>query len=146
MIRGHCDSRVHEAVIRQAENGLSYGAATALEVEMAELIFEIVPCVEMIRMVNSGTEAVMSAIRAARGFTGRDKVIKFEGCYHGHADAMLVKAGSGVMTSGVPDSSGVPEGCAKAVSYTHLSFGTADRARGVRSSHGRSGSDEDIQT
>ncbi len=113
MILGHCDSRVHEAVIRQAENGLSYGAATALEVEMAELICEIVPCVEMIRMVNSGTEAVMSAIRAARGFTGRDKVIKFEGCYHGHADAMLVKAGSGVMTSGVPDSSGVPEGCAK---------------------------------
>ncbi len=113
MILGHCDDRVQEAVIKQAENGLSFGAATGLEVEMAELICEIVPCVEMIRMVNSGTEAVMSAIRAARGFTGRDKVIKFEGCYHGHADAMLVKAGSGVMTSGVPDSSGVPEGCAK---------------------------------
>ena len=113
MILGHCDERVHEAVIKQTERGLSYGAATELEVEMAELICDIVPCVEMIRMVNSGTEAVMSAIRAARGFTGRDKVIKFEGCYHGHADAMLVKAGSGVMTSGVPDSSGVPEGCAK---------------------------------
>lgn len=113
MILGHCDSCVHEAVIKQVENGLSYGAATALEVEMAELICDIVPFVEMVRMVNSGTEAVMSAIRAARGFTGRDKVIKFEGCYHGHADAMLVKAGSGVMTSGVPDSMGVPEGCAK---------------------------------
>ena len=78
---------------------------------MAELIHEIVPCVEMMRMVNSGTEAVMSAVRAARGFTGRDKIVKFEGCYHGHADAMLVKAGSGVMTAGIPDSSGVPKGC-----------------------------------
>lgn len=113
MILGHNDDRVIEAVIKQAENGLSFGAATGIEVEMAELISSLVPCVEMIRMVNSGTEAVMSALRAARGFTGRDKIIKFEGCYHGHADSMLVKAGSGVMTSGVPDSAGVPEGCAK---------------------------------
>lgn len=113
MILGHNDDRVIEAVIKQAEKGLSFGAATGIEVEMAELISSLVPCVEMIRMVNSGTEAVMSALRAARGFTGRDKIIKFEGCYHGHADSMLVKAGSGVMTSGVPDSSGVPEGCAK---------------------------------
>lgn len=113
MILGHNDERVLEAVKKQMENGLSFGAATGIEVEMAELIHELVPCVEMMRMVNSGTEAVISAIRAARGFTGRDKVIKFEGCYHGHADAMLVKAGSGVMTAGVPDSSGVPEGCAK---------------------------------
>lgn len=113
MILGHNDDRIIEAVIKQAENGLSFGAATGIEVEMAELISSLVPCVEMIRMVNSGTEAVMSALRAARGFTGRDKIIKFEGCYHGHADSMLVKAGSGVMTSGVPDSAGVPEGCAK---------------------------------
>lgn len=111
MIIGHNDDRVIEAVKKQMENGLSYGAATKLEVEMAELITEIVPCVEMIRMVNSGTEAVMSAIRLARGFTGRDKIVKFEGCYHGHADALLVKAGSGVMTEGVPGSRGVPAGC-----------------------------------
>lgn len=111
MILGHNPDFVLDAVRKQLENGLSYGAATALEVEMAELIHEIVPCVEMMRMVNSGTEAVMSAVRAARGFTGRDKIVKFEGCYHGHVDAMLVKAGSGVMTSGIPDSSGVPRGC-----------------------------------
>ena len=111
MILGHNPDFVLDAVRKQLENGLSYGAATALEVEMAELIHEIVPCVEMMRMVNSGTEAVMSAVRAARGFTGRDKIVKFEGCYHGHADAMLVKAGSGVMTSGIPDSSGVPREC-----------------------------------
>lgn len=111
MILGHNPDFVLNAVRKQLENGLSYGAATALEAEMAELIHEIVPCVEMMRMVNSGTEAVMSAVRAARGFTGRDKIVKFEGCYHGHADAMLVKAGSGVMTSGIPDSSGVPRGC-----------------------------------
>lgn len=113
MILGHNNDEVLEAVIKQLENGMSYGAATELEVEMAELITSIVPCVEMIRMVNSGTEAVMSAIRLARGFTGRNKVIKFEGCYHGHADLMLVKAGSGAMTSGVPNSGGVPEGCVK---------------------------------
>ena len=111
MIIGHNDERVINAVTEQMKNGLSYGAATALEVEMAELIYSVVPCVEMIRMVNSGTEAVMSAIRTARGFTGRNKIIKFEGCYHGHSDALLVKAGSGVMTSGAPGSKGVPEGC-----------------------------------
>lgn len=113
MIIGHNDDRVIEAVKKQMDNGLSYGAATAIEVEMAELIADIVPCVEMIRMVNSGTEAVMSAIRTARGFTGRDKIVKFEGCYHGHGDALLVKAGSGLMTGGVPGSSGVPKGCVK---------------------------------
>lgn len=113
MILGHGTDFVINAVNEQLKLGLSYGAATALEVEMAEFIFDTVPFVEMIRMVNSGTEAVMSAIRAARGFTGRDKIIKFEGCYHGHADAMLVKAGSGVMTSGIPDSKGVPSGCTK---------------------------------
>lgn len=113
MILGHNDERVISAVKKQMDKGLSFGATTGIEVEMAELIHELVPCVEMMRMVNSGTEAVMSAIRAARGFTGRDKIVKFEGCYHGHADSLLVKAGSGVMTSGVPDSAGVPEGCAK---------------------------------
>lgn len=113
MILGHNHPKIQEAVIGAARNGLSFGTATELEVEMGELLCELVPCFDMVRMVNSGTEAVMSAIRAARGFTGRDKIIKFEGCYHGHFDALLVKAGSGVMTAGIPDSSGVPEGCAK---------------------------------
>ncbi len=112
MILGHNHPAVREAVIKACEDGLSFGAATKKEVEMAELICGSVPNVEMVRMVNSGTEAVMSAVRAARGFTGRDKIIKFAGCYHGHADAMLVQAGSGVMTAGVPDSAGVPKGCA----------------------------------
>ncbi|MBS6196265.1 MAG: glutamate-1-semialdehyde 2,1-aminomutase [Clostridiales bacterium] len=111
MILGHNNQEVLKEVIRKAESGLSFGAATEIEVEMAEFICENVPSVEMIRMVNSGTEAVMSAIRAARGYTGRNKIIKFAGCYHGHSDALLVKAGSGVMTAGVPDSAGVPEGC-----------------------------------
>lgn len=113
MILGHNQDVIKEAVIKAAEGGLSFGAATEAEVVMAELVCDMVPFLEMIRMVNSGTEAVMSALRAARGFTGRDKIIKFEGCYHGHADSMLVKAGSGVMTSGIPSSSGVPKGCAK---------------------------------
>ena len=113
MILGHAHSAVLEAVAQAARDGLSFGAATEREVEMAELICNIVPSVEMVRMVNSGTEAVMSAIRAARGFTGRDKLVKFAGCYHGHTDAMLVKAGSGVMTQGIPGSSGVPQGCTK---------------------------------
>lgn len=111
MILGHNHPAIREAVIKASENGLSFGCATAKEVEMAEFICERIPHVEMIRMVNSGTEAVMSAIRVARGFTGKDKIIKFAGCYHGHTDAMLVCAGSGVMTSGVPDSAGVPKGC-----------------------------------
>ena len=111
MILGHNHPAIREAVIKASENGLSFGCATAKEVEMAEFICERIPNVEMIRMVNSGTEAVMSAIRVARGFTGKDKIIKFAGCYHGHTDAMLVSAGSGVMTSGVPDSAGVPKGC-----------------------------------
>ena len=113
MILGQNHPVIKEAVIKAAESGLSFGTATKREVEIAELICTSIPHVEMIRMVNSGTEAVMSAIRAARGFTGRDKVIKFEGCYHGHTDAMLVKAGSGMMTSGIPDSRGVPMACAK---------------------------------
>lgn len=111
MILGHNHPLVREKVMEACMNGLSFGAPTKAEVHMAELICRIVPSVEMVRMVNSGTEAVMSAIRAARGFTGRNKIIKFAGCYHGHSDALLVKAGSGVMTAGVPDSSGVPAGC-----------------------------------
>ena len=110
MILGHTREDVLEKVFEACKKGLSFGAATEAEVEMAELICSMVPSIEMIRMVNSGTEAVMSAIRAARGYTGRNKIIKFEGCYHGHSDALLVKAGSGVMTAGVPDSSGVPAG------------------------------------
>ena len=111
MILGHNRPEIREAVTEAIAKGLSYGAATEAEVEMAELICTMVPSIEMVRMVNSGTEAVMSAIRAARGFTGRSKIIKFNGCYHGHSDGLLVKAGSGVMTAGVPDSSGVPAGC-----------------------------------
>ena len=113
MILGHAHPEVVESVQRAARDGLSFGAATRKEVEMAELICSMVPSVEMVRMVNSGTEAVMSAVRAARGFTGRDKIIKFEGCYHGHSDALLVKAGSGLMTQGIPGSAGVPEGCTR---------------------------------
>ena len=111
MILGHNHPKVLADVIEACREGLSFGAATEREVEMADLICSIVPSIEMVRMVNSGTEAVMSAIRAARGFTGRNKIIKFAGCYHGHSDAMLVKAGSGVMTAGIPDSAGVPAGC-----------------------------------
>lgn len=111
MILGHNFPAIRESVIKASEKGLSFGCATAIEVEMAEFICERIPHIDMIRMVNSGTEAVMSAIRAARGFTGKNKIIKFAGCYHGHSDAMLVSAGSGVMTSGVPDSAGVPAGC-----------------------------------
>ena len=110
-ILGHDHPAIREAVVKAAENGLSFGCATEIEVEMAEFICERIPSIEMIRMVNSGTEAVMSALRAARGYTGRDKIIKFAGCYHGHSDAMLVSDGSGVMTSDVPDSAGVTKGC-----------------------------------
>ena len=111
MILGHNFPQIRAAVVEACADGLSFGCATEIEVEMAEFICEHLPHVEMVRMVNSGTEAVMSAIRAARGYTGRDKIIKFAGCYHGHSDALLVSAGSGVMTSGVPDSAGVPKGC-----------------------------------
>ncbi len=111
MILGHNFPEVNESVLKACEKGLSFGCATAIEVEMAEFICDHIPHVDMVRMVNSGTEAVMSAVRVARGFTGKNKIIKFAGCYHGHSDAMLVSAGSGVMTSGVPDSAGVPKGC-----------------------------------
>ena len=111
MILGHNFPAIRESVLKACEKGLSFGCATEIEVEMAEFICDRIPHVDMIRMVNSGTEAVMSAVRVARGFTGKNKIIKFAGCYHGHSDAMLVSAGSGVMTSGVPDSAGVPKGC-----------------------------------
>lgn len=111
MILGHNFPEVKESILKACEKGLSFGCATAIEVEMAEFICAHIPHVDMVRMVNSGTEAVMSAVRVARGFTGKNKIIKFAGCYHGHSDAMLVSAGSGVMTSGVPDSAGVPKGC-----------------------------------
>jgi glutamate-1-semialdehyde 2,1-aminomutase len=114
MILGHAHPAILEAVRKAAENGTSFGAATEKEVEMAELICSMVPSIEMVRMVNSGTEATMSAIRLARAFTGKEKIIKFEGCYHGHADSFLIKAGSGAMTLGVPDSPGVPASTAGA--------------------------------
>ena len=106
------------------EDGTSFGAPTEREIELAQLICSAVPSVEVIRMVSSGTEAVMSAIRLARGFTGRDKILKFEGCYHGHSDGLLVKAGSGALTTGVPDSAGIPADYAKntlIATYNHCS-------------------------
>lgn len=113
MILGHAHPRVVNALKKAIDKGTSYGAPTALEIKLAELIIKAYPSIEKVRMVNSGTEAAMSAIRAARGFTKRDKIIKFEGCYHGHSDGLLVKAGSGAATFGVPDSPGVPRSCAK---------------------------------
>tara|TARA_R110000822_G_scaffold8704_28_gene34371 strand:- start:18928 stop:20208 length:1281 start_codon:yes stop_codon:yes gene_type:complete len=113
MILGHSHPAVLDAVRTQLQHGLSYGAPTAMETEMADLVCELVPSMEMVRMTSSGTEATMSAIRLARGFTGRDNIIKFEGCYHGHSDSLLVKAGSGALTQGVPSSAGVPADFAK---------------------------------
>ena len=113
MILGHSHPDVLDAVRQQLQHGLSYGAPTAMESEMADLVCSLVPSMEMVRMVSSGTEATMSAIRLARGFTGRDSIIKFEGCYHGHSDSLLVKAGSGLLTQGMPSSAGVPADFAK---------------------------------
>jgi len=108
MIVGHCHPKVAEAVKQAMDNGASFGAPTELEITLAKMVIEAVPSIEKVRMVSSGTEATMSAIRLARGFSGRDNIIKFSGCYHGHADSLLVKAGSGAATFGVPDSPGVP--------------------------------------
>ncbi|MBR9726613.1 glutamate-1-semialdehyde 2,1-aminomutase [Shewanella intestini] len=113
MILGHNHPKIRQAVLDAVENGLSFGAPTELEVQMAEKVIEMVPSMEQVRMVSSGTEATMSAIRLARGFTSRDKILKFEGCYHGHADCLLVKAGSGALTLGQPSSPGIPEDFAK---------------------------------
>lgn len=113
LILGHTNDRVVEALKKVAELGTSFGAPTVTENELAKLVIERVPSIEIIRMVSSGTEATMSALRLARGYTGRNKILKFEGCYHGHGDSLLIKAGSGVATLGLPDSPGVPEGIAK---------------------------------
>ncbi|ATC95666.1 glutamate-1-semialdehyde 2,1-aminomutase [Pseudoalteromonas tunicata] len=123
MIMGHNHPAIKNAVLAAVENGLSYGAPTETEILMAEKVKALVPSIEKVRMVSSGTEATMSAIRLARGFTGRDKILKFEGCYHGHADSLLVKAGSGALTMGVPNSPGIPADFAKhtlTVSFNNL--------------------------
>lgn len=113
LILGHCHPEVTRALKKCVETGTSFGAPTELETKMAKLVTEIMPSIDMIRMVNSGTEATMSALRLARGYTGRDKIVKFEGCYHGHADFLLIKAGSGALTHGVPTSPGVPANTAQ---------------------------------
>ncbi len=113
MILGHAHPEVIEAVKTTAENGLSFGAPTELETDLAQKIVDLIPSIDKVRMVSSGTEATMSALRLARGFTGRDKIVKFEGCYHGHSDSLLVKAGSGALTFGVPTSPGVPAAVAE---------------------------------
>lgn len=123
LILGHTNDRVVEALKKVAEMGTSFGAPTLMENKLAELVRERVPSIEVVRMVSSGTEATMSALRLARGYTGRNKILKFEGCYHGHGDSLLIKAGSGVATLGLPDSPGVPEGVAKntiTVAYNDL--------------------------
>lgn len=113
LILGHADDKVVKSVQEAAVKGTSFGAPTELETTMAELVMERVPSIEMVRMVSSGTEATLAVLRLARGYTGREKILKFEGCYHGHSDSLLIKAGSGVATLGLPDSPGVPEGTAK---------------------------------
>jgi glutamate-1-semialdehyde 2,1-aminomutase len=113
LILGHTNDAVVEAIKKVAELGTSFGAPSLIENELAKLVIERVPSIEMVRMVSSGTEATMSALRLARGYTGRNKIVKFEGCYHGHGDSLLIKAGSGVATLGLPDSPGVPEGIAQ---------------------------------
>ncbi len=127
MILGHAHPGVIEAVREACKSGLGFGAPTAIEIEMAELITQIIPCIELVRMVSSGTEATMSAIRLARGYTHRDKIVKFEGCYHGHSDSLLVKAGSGALTLGVPTSPGVP--AALAEHTITLTFNDLDSVR-----------------
>jgi len=113
LILGHADKRVLKMIRDFSENGTSFGANTEIEIRLARLITEIFPSIDMVRMVNSGTEAAMSAVRLARGYTGKDKIIKLEGCYHGHGDSFLIKAGSGVLTLGIPGSSGVTENTAR---------------------------------
>ena len=113
LILGHANDRVVEGIKKIAETGTSFGAPTLSENRLAQLVIDRVPSIEMVRMVSSGTEATMAALRLARGYTGRDKILKFEGCYHGHGDSLLIKAGSGVATLGLPDSPGVPEGIAR---------------------------------
>ena len=127
MVVGHSHPRVLDAIRQQLDKGLTFGAPTALETQLADRLCELVPGMDMVRMVNSGTEATMSAIRLARGYTGRDKIIKFEGCYHGHSDSLLVKAGSGALTLGIPSSPGVPA-CLADHTVT-LTYNDADAVR-----------------
>jgi len=136
MIAGHANAEIIEAVKEAAGRGLSYGAPTGIEVEMAEAIRRIMPSIEMVRMVNSGTEATMSAIRLARGFTGRDNIVKFEGGYHGHGDSLLVKAGSGALTFGEPNSPGVPADLAKHT--LTLDYNNPDQVRALFKEQGDS--------
>ena len=128
-ILGHAHPEVIRAVQQQAEHGLSFGAPTEMETTMADLVCDLIPSMDMVRMVSSGTEATMTAIRLARGYTGRDKIVKFEGCYHGHSDSLLVKAGSGALTLGVPSSPGVP--AALASETLTLTHNDADELRKV---------------
>lgn len=134
MILGHAHPEVIQAVKNAADNGLSFGAPTEIETQMANKICELLPSIEKVRMVSSGTEAAMSAIRLARGYTGRDKIVKFEGCYHGHADSLLVKAGSGALTLGVPTSLGVPADLAQHT--ITLTYNDIDQVRDVFSDIG----------
>lgn len=134
MLLGHNHPAIREAVVKAAEKGLSFGAPCPAEITMAETICELVPSMKMVRMVSSGTEATMSAIRLARGFTGRNSILKFEGCYHGHADSLLVKAGSGALTLGVPNSPGVPADFAK---YTLTAeFNNLEQVKGIFAEQG----------
>ena len=135
LIFGHAHPRVVEAIIRQAELGTSYGASTELEIELAEKVVSAIPSVEVVRMVNSGTEAVMSALRLARGITGRDKIVKFEGCYHGHADSLLVKAGSGLVSLGIPECPGIVSGLAEKT--LNLSYNDAESVRDLFEREGK---------
>ncbi len=137
LIFGHNPPGLAEALDRAVRRGTSYGAATALEVELAELIVELVPGIEQVRLVSSGTEATMSAIRLARGFTGRPLIVKCEGCYHGHADSFLVKAGSGGATFGVPDSAGVPAELSRLT--LNVQYNAADAIGGAAAPGGRAG-------
>ena len=127
MILGHSDPRIKAALHAQVDQGVGYGAPTAIETEMAKKVCELMPSIDLVRMVNSGTEATMSAIRLARGYTGRDKIVKFEGCYHGHVDSLLVKAGSGALTLGVPNSPGIPASLAEHT--ITLNFNDIDNVR-----------------
>ena len=127
LIFGHAHPCIVEAITRQAELGTSYGASTELEIELAEKVVNAVPSIDVVRMVNSGTEAVMSALRLARGITGRDKIVKFEGCYHGHSDSLLVKAGSGLASLGTPECPGIVSGLAEKT--LNLPFNDTEQVR-----------------
>jgi glutamate-1-semialdehyde 2,1-aminomutase len=135
MIAGHAHPAVVEAVQKAAAQSLGFGAPTAIEVEMAEKICALMPSIEMVRLVSSGTEATMTALRLARGYTGRDKIVKFEGCYHGHSDSLLIKAGSGALTLGVPTSPGVP--AALAQHTLTLDYNDLEQVRAAFKQHGK---------